>query len=118
MPFTEWTILFTTQFETWLLEQDEDTQDSVLAVLHYLKLEGPMLSRPYLDTVKGSQYSNMKELRIQHQGKPLRAFFAFDPLRQAIVLCAGDKSNNKRFYEKMIRIADIEFTDYLQTLEK
>ena len=64
------------------------------------------------------KYPNMKELRIQHKGKPLRAFFAFDPLRQAIVLCAGDKSNDKQFYERMIKIADAEFTDYLQSLEQ
>ena len=42
----------------------------------------------------------MKELRIQYAGRPIRAFFAFDPVRQAIVLCAGDKSNDKAFYEK------------------
>lgn len=60
----------------------------------------------------------MKELRIQHQGKPLRAFFAFDPLRQAIVLCAGDKSNDKQFYKRMIALADTEFAAYLANLEK
>ncbi|KAE9530141.1 MULTISPECIES: type II toxin-antitoxin system RelE/ParE family toxin [Testudinibacter] len=113
-----WVVITTERFDTWLLAQDEDTQDSVLAYLHLLKNEGHKLSRPYADTIKGSKYANMKELRIQHQGSPLRAFFAFDPLRQAIVLCAGDKSNDKRFYEKMIRIADNEFTNYLKMLEK
>lgn len=60
----------------------------------------------------------MKELRVQHTGKPIRAFFAFDPKRQAIILCAGDKSNNKVFYQTMIRIADNEFTSYLALMKE
>lgn len=49
----------------------------------------------------------LKELRIQHRGRPLRAFFAFDPLRQAVVLCAGDKTgNDKRFYKEMVPMAE------------
>ncbi|WP_363325516.1 type II toxin-antitoxin system RelE/ParE family toxin, partial [Turicimonas muris] len=46
----------------------------------------------------------MKELRIQEKGCPIRAFFAFDPERKAIILCAGDKSNDKTFYLRLIRI--------------
>lgn len=113
-----WTVVTTDTFDQWFDVQDEYTQDTILASLLRLECAGPQLSRPYADTVKGSQYANMKELRIQHQGKPIRAFFAFDPLRQAIVLCAGDKSNDKQFYERMIRLADNEFTHYLANLEK
>lgn len=58
----------------------------------------------------------MKELRIQHGGWPIRAFFAFDPVRRAIILCAGDKSNDKQFYARMIRIADDEFTAHLNNV--
>lgn len=113
----KWTVLFTECFKTWLVQQDRATMNTVLGALSRLQLLGPRLARPYADTLNGSEYPNMKELRIQHQGKPLRAFFAFDPLRQAIVLCAGDKSNNKRFYQQMIKLADAEFTAYLQDLE-
>ncbi|EPY2924437.1 type II toxin-antitoxin system RelE/ParE family toxin, partial [Shigella sonnei] len=73
--------------------------------------------RPHADTVKGSRHKNMKELRIQYEGHPIRAFFAFDPIRQAIILCAGDKSNDKKFYDRMIRIADEEFSTHLAELE-
>lgn len=59
----------------------------------------------------------MKELRIQYSGRPVRAFFALDPVRQAIVLCAGDKSNDKKFYERLIRIADDEFSSHLASME-
>ncbi|PHM69562.1 toxin RelE [Xenorhabdus sp. KJ12.1] len=112
-----WTVILTDCFYFWLAEQDGDTQEKVLASLGNLERYGPRLSRPYADTIKGSKYPNMKELRVQHTGKPIRAFFAFDPKRQAIVLCAGDKSNDKKFYQKMIRIADDEFTTYLASME-
>lgn len=113
----QWTVVLSDCFQTWLQQQDEACANSVLAALLRLQAYGPMLARPYADTVKGSAYSQMKELRIQHQGKPIRAFFAFDPVRQAVVLCAGDKSNDKNFYRRMISLADREFTQYLNHLE-
>jgi hypothetical protein len=58
----------------------------------------------------------MKELRTQHQGKPIRTFFAFDPRRTAILLIGGDKSGKKRFYDEMIPIADRLYDEHLQQL--
>jgi hypothetical protein len=37
----------------------------------------------------------MKELRIQYAGRPVRAFFAFDPVRQAIVLARAIRVTTK-----------------------
>lgn len=112
-----WTVLFSQRFDDWLSEQDDALQEKVLADLGKLQVYGPELPRPYADTLKGSRYKNMKELRIQFSGQPIRAFYAFDPIRRAIVLCAGYKSNDKRFYEKLIRIAEDEFAAHLQNLE-
>lgn len=81
-----------------------------------LEQQGPSLGRSLVDTVYDSKFTNMKELRIQHRGKPLRAFFAFDPKRQAIVLCIGDKGNKKRFYKKMLDTADQQYECHLRTL--
>lgn len=110
--------MLTLRFSSWLRQQEEGMQEKILANLVRLELYGPKLSRPYADTVKGSKYSNMKELRVQFSGRPIRAFFAFDLERQAIVLCAAGKSNDKQFYEKMIRIADEEFSAHLSKVEK
>lgn len=83
-----WIVVFSPLFEEWFLEQDGGLQEKVLADLLRLESFGPSLSRPYADTVHGSRHKNMKELRIQYLGIPVRAFFAFDPLRRAIVpLC-------------------------------
>ncbi|WP_202188250.1 type II toxin-antitoxin system RelE/ParE family toxin, partial [Salmonella enterica] len=52
-------------------------------------------------------------------GEPIRAFFAFDPTRTGIVLCAGNKAGNeKRFYDEMLPVADREFTNWLNTLKE
>ncbi|WP_181316275.1 type II toxin-antitoxin system RelE/ParE family toxin [Photobacterium iliopiscarium] len=92
----------------WFDAQSDDTQEKVLAGLVALQTRGPTIGRPLVDTVNTSKYNTMKELRIQHRGDPIRAFFAFDPLRQAIVLCASNKGENdvklstiKRYIEAM-----------------
>lgn len=113
-----WAVILSQRFDDWLSEQEDALQEKVLADLGKLKVYGPDLRRPYADTIKGSKYKNMKELRVQFSGKPIRVFYAFDPIRQAIVLCAGDKSNDKRFYDKMICIADDEFSAYLAKQER
>ena len=89
----------------------------MLQSIKLLQQEGPNLSRPYADTVEGSRFAQMKELRVQVAGRPFRAFYAFDPLRQAIVLCAGDKTGKKRFYVEMLSLADKEFERYLNISE-
>ncbi|MFT8259204.1 MAG: type II toxin-antitoxin system RelE/ParE family toxin (plasmid) [Candidatus Symbiodolus clandestinus] len=108
-----WTVILTPRFYTWLHQQGDGMQEKVLATLTNLENYGPKLSRPYADTVKNSRFKNMKELRVQYAGRPIRTFFAFDHKRRAIVLCAGCKSNDKRFYENLIRIADEEFAAHL-----
>lgn len=85
-----------------------------------MREDGPNLGRPQVDTLKGSKYPNMKELIIQVGGHPIRACFAFDPIRRGIVLYAGDKKgkDETRFYKKLIKIADAEYTAYLLEQEK
>jgi hypothetical protein len=79
---------------------------------------GPQLPRPHSDTVKGSKHRNMKELRTQHRGRPLRTFYAFDPRRMAILLMGGDKTGDGRFYDRMIPIADALYDQHLEDLQK
>lgn len=112
-----WSIETTDTFDMWFDALDDTDRANVLASIIVLRERGPMLSRPYADTVKGSCHSNMKELRVQSKGDPIRAFFAFDPKRRGILLCAGNKTgNDKRFYDEMIPIADREFTAHLKNL--
>lgn len=98
---------------------DDTDRENVLAAILVLQEKGPMLSRPYGDSVYGSKQSNMKGLRVQSKGNPIRAFFAFDPTRTGIILCAGEKTGKeKRFYDEMIRVADDEFSAHLEELQR
>jgi hypothetical protein len=45
-------------------------------------------------------------------------FYAFDPRRTAILLLAGNKSGDRRFYECMIPIADRLYDEYLDELRR
>jgi hypothetical protein len=56
----------------------------------------------------------MRELRIQHAGKPYRVLYAFDPFRQAILLVGGEKTGKDRWYEAAIRLADRLLEEYLR----
>lgn len=114
-----WEIRTTDTFDDWFNALDDIDRENVIAAMIVLRSKGPMLSRPYADTVNGSEHKNMKELRVQSKGNPIRAFFAFDPHRTGILLCAGEKTGkDKRFYENMIPVADREFTAYLENLKK
>jgi hypothetical protein len=114
----EWMIIFHEAFRDWLYEQEQEVQDSILVYIGLLKQEGPLLGRPYVDTIQGSRYPNLKELRVQHQGEPWRVLFAFDPIRRAIMLVGGNKTGDKRWYQKNIPIAEKRFETYLKTLEE
>ncbi|MFA7060193.1 MAG: type II toxin-antitoxin system RelE/ParE family toxin [Pedobacter sp.] len=113
-----WKIVTVEYFDDWFLGLDASEQQDVLAAILVLEQYGPMLGRPHVDSLKGTEeVKNLKELRVQHKGKPYRVFFAFDPFRHAVMLCGGDKTGNKHFYKTMIPIAEHEFLNYLQELE-
>ncbi|GAA3376849.1 hypothetical protein GCM10020367_50170 [Streptomyces sannanensis] len=61
----------------------------------------------------------MKELRPGSAGdSEVRILFIFDPLRQAVLLLAGDKAGNwEGWYEEAIPIADARYEDHLKVLE-
>jgi hypothetical protein len=109
-----WEIVFHREFEVWFFDLDVDVQTSIAMVLDVLEEQGATLGRPYVDTLKGSILTNMKELRVQHDGDPYRILFAFDPQRQAVLLVGGNKRGDKRWYEVNIPIAERLFKDYLE----
>jgi hypothetical protein len=113
-----WTVLFHPEFEPEFSVLPETVQDELLGRLIPLSQFGPSLGRPNVDTLKGSSFANMKELRFQLDGV-WRFAFAFDPQRQAVVLVGGDKENERQqvFYKKLIRTADERFAAHVASLE-
>ena len=113
-----WNVEYTKEFEAWWDSLEVDEQASVNVSVEQLMKKGPNLGRPHADRVEGSKHSNMKELRTQHRGRPYRTLFAFDPRRTAILLLAGDKTGDDRFYERMIPKADALYDEYLHEIKK
>jgi hypothetical protein len=57
-------------------------------------------------------------LRIQHEGRPYRVLYAFDPQRAAILLLGGDKTGNDRWYDEHVPIADRIYDEHLGELKR
>ena len=110
-----WNIILHRDFWPEFERFEEVVQDEILASLKVLEQEGPNLGRPLVDTLNGSAYPNMKELRIRAGNGVWRIAFAFDPLRQAVILAAGNKAGlaSRRFYDDLIRVADRRYGRHL-----
>ncbi|MFL5044660.1 MAG: type II toxin-antitoxin system RelE/ParE family toxin [Xanthobacteraceae bacterium] len=115
-----WIVRFEDEFEQEFLALEQEVQDELLAVARLLAEHGPQLGRPYVDTLKGSKHTTMKELRFDAMRRVWRVAFAFDPRRQGILLVAGDKSgaSQHRFYKQLIAKADKRFAAHLERLKK
>jgi hypothetical protein len=86
--------------------------------LDLLQERGPLLSRPYADTLKGSAISNLKELRVKYKKDPIRILFAFDPKQQAVIILGGSKRSDKNWYDRNIPIAEKLFLEHLEKQRK
>lgn len=111
----DWEIVFDPEFSEEVREFDSLFQDDLAASLVVLAAMGPRLGRPHVDTLKGSAFANMKELRFTSGGGIWRVAFAFDPKRQAVILTAGDKAGvaKARFYRQLIVKADRRYAEHL-----
>jgi hypothetical protein len=113
-----WMVLFHPAFDAEFTELPDTIQDELLKRLRVLAEFGPALGRPNVDTLDGSSFPNMKELRFRLDGL-WRFAFAFDPHRQAIVLVGGNKEGVRQsaFYKELIRTADERFAAHVKTLK-
>lgn len=114
-----WDVELHDDFEPEFDDLPEEVQDAILEKLVLLARIGPQLKRPHADTLNGSRYPKMKELRCSAGDGIWRIAFAFDPDRSGIVLVAGDKSGvaEKRFYKNLIATADERYERHLKTLK-
>ncbi|SEJ93412.1 hypothetical protein SAMN04488058_1426 [Deinococcus reticulitermitis] len=114
----QWEVEYTDELEAWWEALTEDEQDAIAAVVGLLQDDGPNLKFPHSSGISTSRHSHMRELRIQYAGRPYRILYAFDPLRNAILLIGGDKTGQSRWYEIYVPIADDLYDTHLNILEK
>ena len=114
----KWEIEYTDEFGQWWDGLTEGEQESVRATVKLLANFGPQLRFPHSSDITTSRHGNMRELRIQHSGRPYRILYAFDPRRCAILLIGSDKTGKDRWYEKHVPIADRLYDEHLEALRK
>jgi hypothetical protein len=113
-----WVVRFEVEFEQEIQSLPLAVREALLAATRLLRDYGPRLGRPHVDTLKGSRFANMKELRFIANDGAWRVAFAFDPTRQGILLVAGDKSGvgEARFYRNLIAKGDRRYAAHLARL--
>jgi hypothetical protein len=116
IPRMEWHVEYTDEFATWWDSLTAEEQEDVNAMVILLQRFGPALRFPYTSSLVSSRHAHMRELRVQHAGRPYRVLYAFDPLRTAILLIGGDKTGNDRWYDTHVPLADRLYDDHLEHL--
>jgi hypothetical protein len=113
-----WAVLVHPEFLPELQRFSAAVRQETASLVEMLRKFGPQLGRPQVDTLNGSKHSNMKELRFQAEDGAWRIAFAFDLKRRAILLVGGDKTgvSQRRFYRKLIVIADRRFDQHQQAV--
>jgi hypothetical protein len=112
-------LVMTAQVRDWLHTLrygDPVTRRLVAEALDRLLDDGPALGRPLVDRIGGSDLHNLKELRPGSSGSSeVRILFIFDPVRNAVLLVAGDKSGRwKEWYAEAIPAAEEAYRAYLE----
>jgi hypothetical protein len=109
---------FTDEFAGWWSDLTENEQTKVAVSIELLRRFGVALTFPHSSGVAGSRHSQMRELRIQVEGRPYRVLYAFNPLRTGILLLGGDKTGDPRWYEVNVPVADSLYDEHLTELKK
>ena len=118
MP-VKWEVEYTDELGDWWASLTEAEQESIDASVRLLEEKGPGLGFPHSSGIKGSRHPpHMRELRIQHEGRPYRILYAFDPRRCAILLLGGDKTGNDRWYLSQVPLADRLYDTHIAILRK
>lgn len=113
-----WDIEYTDEFGDWWRSLPGEEQESLAASVQLLEERGPTLGFPHSSGINGSKHGHMRELRTQHDGRPLRTLYAFDPRRSAILLIGGDKTGDNRWYDIHVPVADRLYDEHLEQLRK
>ena len=113
-----WDVEYTDEFGAWWEGLALAEQESVAAYVELLEQRGPGLPYPFCSGVHGSRHAHMRELRVQHEGRPYRVLYAFDPRRTAVLLLGGAKGGDGRWYEVHVPKADRLYDEHLVQLRR
>ena len=118
----QWEVILVAEVATWydaLVDEDWGSAELVEDAIDVLAATGPTLGRPLVDRIKGAEQHHMKELRPGSSGSgEIRILFAFDPIRRAVLLVAGDKAGDwQGWYNTNIPLAEKRYQSHLAELD-
>jgi hypothetical protein len=113
-----WDVEYTDEFGVWWDGLSEAEQESVDASVRLLEARGPSLPFPYSSGIEMSKHSHMRELRIQHRGRPYRVLYAFDPASFGDPAARRRQDRRRRWYETNVPVADRLYDEHLELLRK
>ncbi|WP_258049884.1 type II toxin-antitoxin system RelE/ParE family toxin [Streptomyces finlayi] len=118
----QWEVILVAEVAAWydaLVDEDWDSAEQVEDAIDVLAATGPTLGRPLVDRIKGAEQHHMKELRPGSSGSgEIRILFAFDPIRRAALLVAGDKAGDwQGWYDANIPLAEKRYQGHLAELD-
>lgn len=107
----------TAEFIEWFSELSTRDAATVTQVVLILESVGITLGAPHSSAIVGSKHA-LRELRPKQGRSPIRIFYAFDPLRNAVLLIGGDKAGNPKFYKRMILVAERIWEEHIESLKE
>lgn len=93
---SSWRVFESREYSEWFKSLTEKQQAAVLLRVNWLLVRGPTAGRPYVDLIKGSTLSHLKELRVSSSGQ-LRILFVFTTNKALVLLIGGDKSKSHQW---------------------
>lgn len=109
-------VLATDEFRDWYLALPDADADAVTVSVERLELLGVVLPFPHSSEIRGSSFA-LRELRVAAGHSPLRVFYAFDRLRNAVLLLGASKAQTKDFYQQNVPRAEKIWQRYRDELE-
>ena len=101
-------------FRETIKTASQDSKKKIDRAISSLQDEGTNLGYPRSSAIKGSKLS-LRELRITAGNQEWRILYKFHPMRNPVLLHAGDKTREgDSWYKKNIPIAEKAYLDFLQ----
>lgn len=114
-----WAAEVTDEFEAWWNALDEQEQVSVDGMIRVLEVHGPTLGPPYSTQIDGSQYPQLKQLRVPHESRRLFCiYYVVDDGRSTVVLLSGSRSETNDCPAEQVPVVDRVYTRYLSRREE
>jgi hypothetical protein len=103
-------VLFTEDFTNWYEACKREDKSKIRNIIANCHANDFQMGRPLIDTIRNSEFSNMKEIRAGNahaQSGKIRILFAMDRVRRANILVGFIKHSND--YSDEIKKADSSF---------